>query len=110
MCGEIFAQPFALGRSGVATARRHTFAVQDDNVPGAELVAVITLARIASGFAEILEIISGAGGMEFVISRRWTGAIFHTPPGFIVALEIRGSAIGVSQIADRHHGAGNFVE
>ncbi len=110
MRGQIFAQPFALNGIRVASARRHTFAVQDDDVPRAELVAVITFARIPGALAEILEIISGAGGMEFVISGRRAGAIFHAAPGFIVALEIGGGAVGVSEIADGHHSAGSFVE
>ena len=45
-----------------------------------------------------------------MISGGRTGAIFHAPPGFVVALEVRGGAVGVSEIADSHHSCGNFVE
>ena len=107
---EIFSQPFALRGSRVASTCSDTLAIQDYDVPRAELVAVIALARMASGLAEILEVKSGVGGMEFVIANCWTGAIFHAPPGFVVAREIRGGPVRVSEIADSHHGAGNFVE
>jgi len=79
-------------------------------VPRAEFVAVITFAWLASSFAEILEVRGSASGMEFVIAGRWTGAIFQATPGFVVACKICRGAIRVGEVADGHHGAGNFVE
>src|SRR5258708_6017494 len=107
---EIFAQPFALHGSRVASTHRYALTIQDFDVPSAEFIAVVAFARIASGLAEILEVEGSSSGMEFVIADCRTGAVFRAPPGFVIALEIRRGPVRVSEIADGHYSAGNFVE
>ena len=84
MRGQIFTQPIALSGSGVAAAGFNALAVQNDDMPAAKLVAVIPFARIARCSAEVLEIVSGTGGMKFVIARSGPGAAFHASPGLVV--------------------------
>ncbi len=110
MCCKVFAQPFALRGSRVASTHRYALTIQDYDVPSTEFIAVIAFAWIASGLAKILEVVGGTGGMEFVVTGRRTCAIFQAAPGFVVALEIRGGAVRVSEIADGHRSALNFLK
>jgi hypothetical protein len=52
--GEVFADPLLLSRSGLASAGDFAaVAVDDDDVPGAEVVAVVPLLRISRGCSEV---------------------------------------------------------
>src|SRR6266852_610821 len=56
MRGEVRAQPFFLGRTGLAAAGILAFAIQHDDVPGAQFVAVVSGFRVAGRGAKIVEI------------------------------------------------------
>ena len=80
-------------------------------MPGAQIVAVIAARRIAGIGAEILEVGSGAAGMEFMIADRRTRARFLTSPGGVITFgELLGSAAGICVIAHGEHRAGNRLE
>jgi len=68
MRGKIGAQPFFLGGTGFAAADVLAFAIQDDDVPRSEFVAVVAGLRVASGRAKIIEIRRGTGSVELVIA------------------------------------------
>src|SRR5256886_5146533 len=84
----------------------------DDDVPGAEIVAVIGLGRVAGGRAEVAEIASrGAARVVFVITRRRVGARFVAAPRGVVAVrEVIGRAAGIGVVTQREHRSGNRVE
>src|SRR5207247_8415143 len=60
---EIGAQPLLLGRPDPV---RHA-AVQCDDVPGTDVIAVVALGRVASRSAEVPEVAGGAGGAVVVV-------------------------------------------
>src|SRR5216683_1985953 len=110
MRGEIGAQPFILGRTGFAATDVLALAVQHDDVPGTEFVAVVAGLRVAGSRAKIIEVRRGARGTKFVVAGRRTRAGFRATPRFVVAGEIFLAAVGVGKIADGHDSAGDFVE
>ena len=105
---EIGAQPFFLRRSGFAAADILTFAVEHDDVPGSEFVAVVTGLLVARSCSEIVEIGCRTSGMKLMIARGRPRAGFYATPGLVVADEILFRAIGIGQVADSHDGAGEL--
>src|SRR5258705_13095228 len=85
MHSQVFMQPFALRGKFIAPAGFEAFAIQYDDMPAAELVAVVAFARFTGRCTKILEVICGAGGMKLVITRRWPSTILHASPVFVVA-------------------------
>src|SRR5258708_9475921 len=108
--GEIGAQPFLLRRTGFAAADVLALAVQHDDVPRSEVVAVVAGLWVAGSGAKIIEVRRGAGGTKFMVAGRRTRAGFRAAPRFVVAGEIFLAAAGVGKIADGHDSAGDFVE
>ncbi len=108
---EVRAQPFFLRRPGVAAANFRTFAVQHDDVPGAQLVAVITLFWITGIRAEVVEVSSGAAGMKFMIANRWVCSGFLASPRGVIAFgKLLGRALFVSVVACGEYRARNRLE
>src|SRR5580698_10616943 len=108
MRSEVSAQPFLLTRSRVAAANFSAFAIQHDDVPRAEIVAVIALLWITGCSPEIIEIRSRATRMEFVIAHCWLRAGSYTTPGFVVAIvELFLCAGRISVVADGEDLAGD---
>src|SRR5690349_2035605 len=110
MRGEVGTEPALLGRAGIAAAHVDAFAVEDDDVPGSQLIAVITGSGVASGSAKIVEIGSGGRGVELMIARGRARAGLHASPGLVVAGEIFFAAVGIGQVTDGDDGAGNLLE
>src|SRR5438270_75788 len=110
MSGEIGTEPALLRRAGIAAADVRAFAVEDDDVPGGEVVTVVAGPGIAGGGAKIVEIGSGGRGVEFVIARGRASAGLHATPSLVIAGEIFFAAVGIGEVADGHHGAGNLLE
>src|SRR5215467_5574773 len=96
---QIGAEPFFLTRAGVTAADFGALAVENDDVPGAEIVAVIAVVWIAGGGAEVLEVVRCAFLMKFVIAWGGACAAFHAAPGFVVANEIVFAAVGIGEVA-----------
>src|SRR5215475_3128595 len=110
MRAKICAEPFLLARADFATADFGALAIENDDVPGAEIVAVIAVVWITGSCAEILEVIRCPLLMEFVIAGRWTSAAFHAAPRLVVAHEIFFAAVGISEITCGKNGAGDLFE
>src|SRR5260370_971714 len=86
--GEIGAQPFLLRRTGFAAADVLAFAVQHDDVPCSEVVAVVAGLWVAGSGAKIIEVRRGAGGTKFMVARRRTRAGFRAAPSLALAGEM----------------------
>src|SRR5207244_2791212 len=63
---QVGAQPLLLWGSYL-TADKRTITIEDDNVPRAEVIAVITLGRVPGGGAEIIEVALGARRIIFMV-------------------------------------------
>src|SRR5205807_6786167 len=82
--GQIRLEPLLLRRS-----RPHRdVRVQGDDVPGAEVVAVVALGGVAGGGAEVAVVARGAGGVVVVVARHRAGARFEPAPGGRVAVRV----------------------
>src|SRR2546425_11848854 len=88
MSRQVSAQPRLLPRARLAAAYSRAVAVDDDDVPGAELVAVVPAVRRTGGCAEVREVAGGAGGEVLVVAGSGMSARKETTPG-------RGVAVGV---------------
>src|SRR5215470_6586580 len=109
MRGEIGPEPGILRRAG----RRRDVAVEREDVPGAEVVAVIPPARRACGRTEVGIVGARARRVVFVISRGWLGAILVAPPrGVIAVVELVCRAVVVGVVAEQvdRRGVGDGVE
>src|SRR6267154_195596 len=110
MGGEIGAQPFFLGRTGFTAADILAFAIQHNDVPGSQFVAVVAGLWVTGGGAKIVEVRGGAGSMKFVIAGGRPGTGFCATPSLVVTDEILLAAIRIGEVADSHDGAGELVE
>src|SRR5437879_8766656 len=110
MGGEIRAQPFFLGRTGFTTADILAFAIEHDNVPGAEFVAVVTGLGVAGGGSKIIKVRRGSSGTKLVVAGGGASARLYAAPGLVVADEILLAAIRIGEVADSHDGAGDLVK
>src|SRR5271169_5406276 len=86
MCVEVGTQPSFFSRTLLASAHFSAFAVENDDMPRAQFVAVITLAGIPRARAKVVEIGCRAVGMELMISYRRTGSVFVTSPSGLIAV------------------------
>src|ERR1041384_1679568 len=73
---EVCPQPLLLRRANV----HRNAAVQSNDVPVAEVVAVVAFPRRARGGAEVVEITSGACRVVIVVARDRPGASLEPPP------------------------------
>jgi hypothetical protein len=48
--------------------------------------------------------------MKFMIARCRARSGFGAAPGAVITLEIIRGSVGISQVADSHHRAGNLIE
>ena len=105
--GEVGLEPLLLGRAGAVRDVR----VQGDDVPIAQVVAVIALRGVAGRRAEVAEIAGGAGRVVIVVARCRPGARFVPTPGRAVAVRVVGArAIGVGVVAQGENGARDGVQ
>ena len=111
MLGKVLAQPLLLRRSSSATSDLRTFAIQDDDVPLAEIVAVIGLVRITGCGAEIMRVSGRTAATVLVVPRCWPGTGFVPPPSRVVTLrEIFFAPVRVSEISGSENRSWNLVE
>src|ERR1051325_11933348 len=100
---EIGPKPGILCRAG----RRRNVAVEREDVPGAEVVAVIPAAGRPRRRSEIRVVGSRARRIVFVIPRGWLGAMLMAPPRRVIAVvELGGRAVVVGVVADIVDGRG----
>ena len=69
MVCEVLTQPASLWRVALAASDLGAVGVEDDDVPGTEVVAVVPRSAIAGGLPEIIEIRLGVPGRVLVIPR-----------------------------------------
>src|SRR5229473_1014417 len=110
MGGKIRAQPFFLGRTRFTATDILAFAIQHNDVPGSQFVAVVAGLWVTGSGAKIIEVRCPASGMKLVIAYCGAGARFYATPGLVVADKILLAAIGVGEVADSHDGASELVE
>jgi len=110
VCGKIGAKPFFLRRTGFAAADILAFAIQYDDVPSAEFVAVVAGLWVTGSEAKIVEVRRGARSMKLVVAGSRAGARFHAAPSLVVTCEIFFAAIRVGEITDGHDGARDLDE
>src|SRR5581483_6608125 len=87
-----------------------TVAIEDDDMPGPEVIAVVALVPVAGGRSEICEVPACTGRPIVVVAHRGSGACFLTPPRLVVAGVVAGGAGIVGIVAQGEHGPGNGVE
>src|SRR4029077_4484428 len=105
--GEIGPEPLLLGRSDVHGDRGG----EDDHVPTPEIVAVISLGRIARRRPEVAEVARGVGRQVVVLTGGRLSARLLTAPGGVVAGGIlRRRAAGVGIVPGGEDGTGDAVE
>src|SRR3954447_13089219 len=73
MGGQVVLQPGPLGRADAAATGIPTVGVEGDQVPGADIEAVVALAHLARGGAKVIEIRLGPGWVAEAVVR-WVGA------------------------------------
>src|SRR5713226_9554290 len=99
MGGKIRAQPFFLGRTRFTATDILAFAIQHNNVPGSQFVAIVAGLWVTGSGAKIIEIRCPASGMKLVIAYCGAGARFYATPGLVVADKILFRAIGIGEVA-----------
>ena len=105
--GEVGLKPLLLSGAGAV----RNVGVQDDDVPIAQVVAVIALGGVAGCRTEVAEIAGGAGSVVIVVARCRPGARFVPAPRRAVAVRVVGArAIGVGVVAQGEDGARDRVE
>ena len=108
---QVGPQPALLGRACRAAAGDlAAVAVQHDDVPGAQVVAVVARARRAGRRAEVGEVGSGLPGVLVVAERRARAGRVPAPGGRVAAGEGRGIGHRVGVVAEREDRAGEAVE
>ena len=89
MSGQVLPEPRALRIRIAAPANLIALRVQRDQMPGAEVVAVIALVRLAGTCAEVGVIASGARSPVLVVSGHREGDVaVRTPAVFVHRPEV----------------------
>src|SRR5206468_4647698 len=105
--GEVGAQPVFLGRP----CAHLDVAVERDDVPAGEVVAVVAQPRVAREPAEVVVVGSALIGVVVVVARCGPGAsLVPAPGGIVAARELLGGAGRVGVVPGGEHGARDVVE
>ena len=108
---QILAQPFFFDGTLLAPSDFGAFAIEHDDVPGSQFVAVIPSGRIARRSSEIIKVRSRAARMKFVVADRRARPRFLPAPRGVVALgELLDGTALVSIIARGENGTRNAVK
>jgi hypothetical protein len=108
---QVGREPLALRIGLVATADLIAQAVEDHDVPVAQLVAVVALARLTSSGAEVGEVGARARGVVVMVAGRGTCPRLICSPSRVVAVrELLTSPVGVGVVAGGEHGSGNAID
>src|ERR1041384_6561047 len=91
-------------------SRLHAFAIQHNNMPAAEFIAVITFVRIARIPSKILEVISRSRRMEFMVANRGPRAAFHAPPRLVITHKVFWLPVWIRQVPYGHYRPRNSLE
>src|SRR5205823_4866933 len=92
VAGEILLEPLLLGRACAAAARYHrAVRVQRDDVPGADVEAVVAGAGVPRDAAdhpeavEVIEVVDRGRGVVLVVTGDRIGDVLEQAPGRVVA-------------------------
>src|ERR1700723_822787 len=111
MLPQIRGQPLFFDGARLAPANFLALAIEHEDVPSTQFVAVEAFFRIARDGPEIIEIWSRSTGMKFVVADGWSSPRFVSPPGGIVALgELLGGAFLIGIVARRENRARNRLQ
>src|SRR5947207_15294157 len=111
MCCQIRAQPLLLGRAGLTATYEAAIAIDHNDMPGAQIVAVEALGRIASGGPKIGEVARRARRLVLVIAGCWAGArLMPAPCRIITGVELIERTIGIGVIAGGKDRASNHIQ
>src|SRR5438093_11671426 len=101
---EVGLEPLVLLRAG-AERDMAAVGVQYDDMPGAEIDAVVSLAARAGAVPEIVKTGVRRAGVVFVIAQQRVGLALVAAPGGIVAIGVIGGCAVERVVAQRDHGA-----
>ena len=112
VCREVGAQPLLLRRAGHAAARLGAVAVERDEVPGAQVVAVVARAGLAGGGAEVAEVARCARRVVVMVAGdRIRVERLRAPRRRVPRRVLERAAFGVGVVAQREDGVpGDGVE
>ena len=103
--GEVVGQPAELRRARAAAADVGAVGVEDDDVPGAEVVAVPALGAVARRRSEVVEVAGGAGGLILVVARRRAQERLQPSPGRAERSLVGGErAVEILVVPQQEHG------
>src|SRR6266516_1105540 len=103
--GEVGAQPLLLWGADPTATHLRAVRVQRDEVPRADVVAVVTLRGIARNGSKVLVVARGARGAVVVVPRHRPGQGFDpTPRGVVGADELRECPVLVLIVAESQDG------
>ena len=107
MGGEVGREPGVLGRAlGAAALHDGAVAIEHDQVPAPDFVAVIAAAGVAGGGAEVGEIVAASGGAVVVVADSGTDAgLQGSPFGFEAASELGGRTGFVDGVSEGGYSA-----
>ena len=105
--GEIGAEPLLL----VRTRGHRLVVVQRDDVPGAQIVAVVTGFLVSGGSPEVAEVTGRPGRRIVMVPDNGPGARLVAAPGGSIAVGVLvGGPVGVGVVAGGEDGARNLIE
>ncbi len=109
---QVSLQPLSLRGSGTAAANLGTIAVEDNDVPAANVIAVIPLAGITRCCTKVAEIAgSYRRRIVFIIADCGMGPGFMTTPGgFITVVIVSSRTIGIGIIPNGVHCAWDIIK
>src|SRR5215216_1099922 len=97
---QIRLQPSFLRRTSATTAHLATIRVQGDDVPGADIKAIVTFGRIARRGTEVTVVTAGTSRQIFMVANgRPDDALGSSPAGIKGLLIFRQSPILILRIA-----------
>src|SRR5690349_22754478 len=98
---QVCFQPDFLRRTGATTAYLAAVRIEGNDMPGADVITVVTLGPVSSRRAKVGEVTSGTGSQILMIADCRAGDIFDAAPAGIVRLLIfRQRAVFVLNIAE----------
>src|SRR5687768_5482459 len=84
--GEVGAQPFLFAGAGLAAANELASRIEDDDVPGPQVEAVVSLVWVAGRGPEVLEVAGGVMGVVLVVADGRPRAVLVAAPRRVIAL------------------------
>src|SRR3990170_150058 len=108
---QVGLKPLSLRRTGATAADLGTVTVENDDMPTAEVIAVIAFCRVSRSCTKVIEIAGGSWSKVFIIADCGMGAgLMAAPGGFITVVEAISRAAWVGIIPHGIHCARDIIE